>query len=149
VSILDEFLDGGYEDDDLALLKHQIEDPRVVTSSGGGMCPNQHWGKLTDGSVFYFRMRHGWSSLRVGPPGTKEEDLPLVNPAWDQGAANAAYDAQREYPHSFWLGPIGEDTPYPGDDLIGFFRTKEDLNESFRKCLDQIWKENGIDYTKR
>lgn len=123
-----------------------LNDPRVVKSSGGGMCPEQHWGTLTDGSVFYYRMRFGWAQVHVGPPGTDEADLPLVNPAWNREEADAAYEAGRDY-ISFRLEPIGEVHAYPDDDLIGFFLTQEDRDRVFTACLDQIWKDGRVDYS--
>lgn len=122
-----------------------LSDSRVVSSHGGGMCPEQHWGELTDGSVFYFRMRHGWAELHVGPPGTNEADLPLVNPAWKRDEAEAAYDAGREYV-SFWHGPVGEFEAYPEDHLNGSFDNDADRDRAFTECLDQIWRDGRVVY---
>lgn len=123
-----------------------LSDPRVVSSNGGGMCPEQHSGELTDGSVFYFRMRHGWAQLHVGPPGTNEADLPRVNPAWKRDEAEAAYDAGRDY-MPFWQGPIGEVNIYPDEQYAGFFDNDADRNRAFTACLDQIWKDAYVDYS--
>lgn len=125
-----------------------ISDPRVLKSEGGGISPEQHWGELTDGSVFYFRMRWGWSELKVGPPGTDIEDLPLTRPGWDPKQAQVAFENNQSYP-TFFLGPFGEHHVYPDEDYAGSFHTDEDRQMSFTFCLNQIWKGDGVDYSER
>lgn len=127
---------------------HTINDPRVVESSGGGISPEQHFGTLTDGSVFYLRMRWGWAELKVGPPGTDKSDLPLVNPDWNRQDAEAAYDAGRVY-LSFFLGPMAEVHVYPDREYAGCFDSDADRDQAFKTCLDRIWKDDGVDYSQR
>lgn len=124
----------------------KINDPRVVKSEGGGISPEQHWGELADGSVFYFRMRWGWSELKVGPPGTDISELPLTRPGWDAREARVAFENGKPYP-SFFLGPIGEYNIYPDEQYAGSFHNQEDRDRAFTACLDQIWKGDGVDYT--
>lgn len=38
-----------------------------VLESIGGVCPTQAEGVWVDGERFYFRARHGWWTLQVGP----------------------------------------------------------------------------------
>lgn len=116
-----------------------INDPRVKEASGGGLCPVQWFGTLTNGWVFYYRMRHGWADVHVGPPGTSKDELPLINPNWIQEDFDQAYAQGEEYRHSFWAGPVASVNAYPGDPLIGYFESDEDLNRVFTECLDQIW----------
>jgi len=116
-----------------------ITDHRVEASYGGGICPEQHWGILTDGRSFYYRMRHGSASLCLGPVGSDPgKDLPAVNPDWVRADFDAAYDAGKEYPHSFFLGPRPYLEVYPDDPLVGWFETDEDRQDTFTKLLNEI-----------
>lgn len=45
---------------------HEIEHQSVWATRGGGMCPEQHEGRLSDGRHFYLRLRHSEASLGVG-----------------------------------------------------------------------------------
>lgn len=122
-----------------------LSDPRVVSSEGGGMCPEQHFGTLTDGSVFYFRLRFGTVTLKVGPPGTAIEELPLIHPGWNLEEAMAAREAGQEYP-SMFMGPVGEVDAYPDDPYAGFFDSAKDRDSAFTTCLDQIWRDGHVVY---
>jgi hypothetical protein len=96
-----------------------IDDHRVAESHGGGACPEQHWGTLIDGQIFYFRFRSNCAQLHLGVEG---EELPVVD-------------------GSLWRLPVGYlNDIYPGEPLIGFFLTDEDRTRIFAECLDQIWK---------
>ena len=129
-------------------MTNTLTDPRVVTSSGGGMCPEQHFGELTDGSVFYFRLRWGWAELKVGAPGTEISELPLTTPGWSYEEANAAYEAGEEYPPLF-AGPIGEVQALPDDPYAGFFNEDTQRDLAFTQCLDQIWRDGRVVYGGR
>lgn len=109
-----------------------LSDPRVVKSQGGGMCPEQHWGELTNGWSFYFRLRHGGAQLHVGPPGTDAGELPRINPEFDE-----TLTGQSSWP-SLYLEPFTTDVPYPGTDL-GVWLSDEDRDEWFTRCLDRVW----------
>ncbi len=122
-----------------------IDHPQVAESHGGGACPEQHWGVLADGRVFYFRMRHGWASLCLGPDWYEAGALPVMDPrvdydAWMVLAAASPPDA--ELP-SLWLGPRSGVGVSDEDD--GWFPGTEDQTpaeqraEAFGKCLDQVW----------
>jgi hypothetical protein len=126
-------------------MTNTLNDPRVTSSYGGGMYPEQHWGTLTDGSVFYFRMRHGWAELHVGPPGTNEGDVPRVNPLWNREEAQRAHQQGHQY-HMFWMEPVGEDHAYPDEEFAGLFDSQEDRDASFTRCLDQIWADGKVNY---
>lgn len=115
-----------------------INDPRVVASEGGGYAPEQHFGELADGRIFYFRMRGGACQLHLGQPG---EVLPVVNPLWVKEEFDAAYDAGQTYPHLFFRPPIGAVDVYPDDPFLGCFKTQEDRDRAFTACLDQIEEE--------
>ena len=116
-----------------------ITDPRVERSWGGGACPEQHWGYLTDGRCFYLRLRHSHASLQLGPKGLDpNEDLPLINPEWSNEEFDAALAAGEVYSKSFWMQPRPEINVYPEDDWFGNFRTEEDLQGTFTMLLDQI-----------
>jgi hypothetical protein len=123
--------------------ENSIKDPRVAVAYGGGMCPEQHYGHLLDGRPFYLRLRSSWAELQVGPPGSKEEDLPLTNPLWVRDDFEAALAAGEEYPHSFWLQPRPSIQVYPIEEIGGSFRTDEDLQETFTKLLDMALDELG------
>lgn len=118
--------------------RRSINHPRIVSSDGGGMCPEQHFGYLDDGQAFYFRMRGGWAQLHVAPPGTNMCDLPLTNPEFSWEEAKAHDERGEEYPHRFFKEPIGQWDVYPGDNLTGWFLTDEDRDRTFARCLEQI-----------
>jgi len=118
--------------------ERSVNHPRVIESEGGGVCPEQHWGTLDDGTVFYFRLRHGQARLHVGPPGTPMEEMPLTNPefswvefdaAWERGEAD-------QYPHRLFRDPIGFVDVYEED--WGWFETDEERVSTFGECLQQI-----------
>jgi hypothetical protein len=94
---------------------NKIVHSRVKNSYGGGAQPEQHNGELVDGRKFFFYFRHGKARLHVALPGHE----PMENDSWD-------------------LDDVVYDTPYPGNKFIGFFRSAEDRNASFKRCLDQI-----------
>lgn len=115
-----------------------IRHPRVVESEGGGVCPEQHWGTLDDGRVFYFRIRHGYARLHLGPPGTSHDDMPLVNPEFSWVEFNDAWERGEgdQYPHHLFAEPIGAVEVYSED--WGWFETDEDRTNTFTECLWQI-----------
>jgi hypothetical protein len=116
-----------------------ITDPRVKESWGGGMCPEQHWGRLQDGRGFYFRMRHACASLCLcSPEQDPVVDLPMVNPEWNKEDFDAAYVAGTGYPHRFFLDPRPDVEVYPDDSWIGSFKTDEDRQRTFTTLLDEI-----------
>lgn len=122
-------------------LEPTIQEPRVAESHGGGMCPEQHWGVLTDGRVFYFRMRHGRASLRLAPHWFETECLPASDPRitmeqWDEAYNNGA---RGEDLPQLWLGPIANVTVTEEND--GWFNSEEECANAFAQCLDQIWDE--------
>lgn len=43
-----------------------LNHPAVAISAGGGWCPVQYTGWLTNGMHFYFRFRGGHASIRLG-----------------------------------------------------------------------------------
>lgn len=126
-------------------MKNPINDPRVVVSSGGGASPEQHFGKLTDGRIFYFRFRSNCAQLHIGVEG---EELPVKNPLFDMKEFDKTLQSGYtgpNYPHGFFRLPIGRcDLVYPpGEDwggYIGFFKTDEDRTLTFTKCLDEIYR---------
>lgn len=109
------------------------------------MCPVQHWGTLSNGWKFYFRFRHNNARLNVAPPETPMEDMPAYNPAWSYQDFAAAFDAGKEYTVPRCLYPEGyvEDL-YPHDPLVGFFKTEDDLNQTFATCFEQVKEEIGL-----
>lgn len=126
--------------------KVSIQDPRAVFSYGGGMCPEQHWGRLADGRTFYFRFRGGWSELRVGPWWTPEEEMCQLNPLFEWAQMDEGL------PYKFFAGPTGGvDVCGADDPYRGWFQDEEERQRTFTSCLDQIErqdvqaKEMGID----
>jgi hypothetical protein len=116
-----------------------ISDPRVKESWGGGLCPEQHWGRLHDGRGFYFRIRHAYASLCLcSAEQDPNVDLPLVNPEWTNEGFDAAREAGVVYPHKFFLGPRPEVEVYPEDPWTGSFKTDEDRQRTFTTLLDEI-----------
>lgn len=116
--------------------KGTIRHPEVVESSGGGACPEQHWGTLRDGRVFYLRIRHGVARLHVGPPGTRHGDMPLVNPNWNREAFEAAYEAGEPYAETYFAQPIGYFEITAEDN--GWFEDQEERDRVFDILLEQI-----------
>lgn len=134
--------------------KVSIQDPRAVFSYGGGMCPEQHWGRLADGRTFYFRFRGGGAELRVGPWWTPDEKLPMSNPLFDWELFNQSLKGEAEYalPYIFFAGPIGAvNVCYEDDPYRGWFKNDEERQRTFTRCLDDVErqdvqaKEMGID----
>ena len=138
-----------------------LDDPRVVSSFGGGWAPEQHWGYLVNGLPFYFRMRHNSATLEIGPTGFSTEDLPLYNPNYvpptlsekdkvelrDQGLTDTEIENSESYvriytafdPNAgFFWGPIGHVVPYEDDQDQGCFDDDETRQRAFTQCLDQI-----------
>lgn len=116
-----------------------LSDPRVASSHGGGWCPVQHWGVLTDGRVFYFRYRHGCASVALGPDWFEAEFLPAFDPRTTMEEWNVAYAAgarDGDLPN-LWLSKAFGFQVTEEDD--GFFDSQEDLDETFTKCLDLCW----------
>lgn len=124
---------------------NSLNDPRVATSHGGGWCPVQHWGVLTDSRMFYFRYRHGWASVGLGPDWFEAELLPASDPRTSYEEWRAAYDAgarDEELPN-LWLGRgFGYQVT---EDNLGAFDSQEDLDEAFTRCLDLCWGEPLLD----
>jgi hypothetical protein len=126
-----------------------IRDPRVVTSHGGGACPVQHWGVLTDGRVFYFRYRHGWAYVSLAPEWYEPGLLPARNPRttheeWDAAYATALAAANGVYDNipddalpSLWLVTGGGFVVTEEND--GWFGSQEELDTAFTRCLDEAW----------
>lgn len=128
-----------------------IRDPRVATSHGGGACPEQHWGVLTDGRVFYFRYRHGWASVTLAPHWYEPGRLPAYDLRTSHEQWQAAYDAELARVNGvfedvrddalprLWMGPAaGYEVT---EDNIGWFSSQQELDEAFAACLDQVWNE--------
>lgn len=117
--------------------KGTITHPRVVESSGGGACPEQHWGTLDDGRVFYLRYRHGQARLHVGPPGTPLNDMPLSNPEWDKEAFDRAIREDTLYDGPpYFAPPIGYVDVT--DEDYGWFEDQEERDRVFAQLLEQI-----------
>lgn len=143
-----------------------ILDPRVVSSFGGGLFPEQHWGVLVNGIPFYFRMRHNSATLKIGPVGVGVEYLPLANPDYvkptltqeqrteirAEGMTEEQINRAEAYVQivdgfsptpinpaagMFW-GPIGHVVPYEDDKDQGWFTDDESRQRTFTECLDQI-----------
>lgn len=141
--------------------ERSITDPRVVSSYGGGMFPEQHWGTLTNGVPFYFRMRHNSATLKIGPVGASPDHVPFYNPEYvpptltekdkEELRAKGLTDEQIEYGESyvrieaafdpdsgyFW-GPVGVVTPYEEEGDQGSFYDDETRQRAFTECLNQI-----------
>jgi hypothetical protein len=84
-------------------------------------------------------MRSGCAQLRVGPCGTPEEDLPLINPIFNWENSKRAYESGTEYRLIFFAGPIGYvDVCGSNDPYRGFFADDEERQRIFTECLDQI-----------
>jgi len=116
-----------------------IRDPRVLTSHGGGACPVQHWGVLTDGRVFYFRYRHGWASINLGPEWYEPGLLPARNPLVTDDEWHAAYEAGLrgpDLPMLFLVVGSGFEVTREND---GWFSSQDELDDAFRHCLDEAW----------
>lgn len=112
-----------------------ITHPRVARSDGGGVCPEQHYGMLTDSRAFYYRYRHGYASLQVveRPPGVY--DLPITNPDYDREAHIAAIEADEEYTGpSFWVQPYVELEIDAVNDS-GYFRNEKEKLDVFSMLL--------------
>lgn len=91
----------------------RLTDPRVAESRGGGMCPEQHEGRLHSGEFFYFRYRHGHASVTLA-------DRPEVYGAWESG----------------FLREAGMEVGHP---LDGTFGDDEELrNQTFSALLDRL-----------
>lgn len=152
----DEFIDAVHVDVDVLLKaigpqSEQLENwvgsteapsvihPRVARSDGGGLCPEQHYGVLTDGRSFYFRYRHGSASLQVldRPPGVY--DLPVVNPFFDREACHIAAEAGTEYTGPpFWAEPVVWVPVSEEDD--GFFQDDGEKLDTFSRLLALVDK---------
>lgn len=117
-------------------MTNSIKHPRVQDSSGGGMCPEQHWGTLDDGRVFYFRLRHGWARLNLGPPGTPLENMPLPNPRFNWAEFAAAYDRGENYPQTMFMDPAGYMEITEED--RGWFEDDAERINTFDACLRQV-----------
>lgn len=117
-----------------------IDDPRVAESHGGGACPEQHWGTLTDGRRFYFRYRSAWASVRLAPAWFDGEiiarDLRVTREQWDE-----AYERGDEELPNLWLGPGAGFQVRENDPYHGWFDNAEERALAFAACLDQIWDE--------
>ena len=116
-----------------------LNDPRVVTSHGGGACPVQHWGVLTDGRVFYFRYRHGWASISLGPEWYEPGLLPVRNPLVTYDEWHAAYEAglrDADLPMLYLVTGAGLLITHEDD---GWFSSQEELDDVFTQCLDEAW----------
>jgi hypothetical protein len=117
----------------------------VVESGGGGWCPVQHWGTFTNGWRFYFRFRSNCARLNVAPPGDGMADVPMPHPDWTNEGFNEALAAGEPYAVPMHWGPVGRaDEVYPGDPLIGFFQTEDDLFTTFATCFEQVKEEIGL-----
>lgn len=116
-----------------------INDPRVATSHGGGVCPVQHWGILDNDRVFYFRYRHGGASVRLAPHWVEPGELPArdVRTTWE--AWDEAYERGDDPLPPLWLGPGGHHQVTEEDD--GWFSSQDELDEAFRIVLDQVYEE--------
>lgn len=118
---------------------------RVRFSTGGGACPEQHYGVLIDGRFFYFRYRHGRASLQVLHRPTGRFDLPVVNKHYDAEAARAVLAAGELYTDSPWEQPCVSVRMSDADD--GWFQDSEELVDAFNKCLelvDEYDKAHGV-----
>lgn len=127
-----------------------ILDPRVATSHGGGACPEQHWGVLVDGRVFYFRYRHGWASVTLAPEWFEPGFLPARDVRTSIEEWNTAYEAYvaangitDNIPDGvlpkLWLGTAdGFEVTKEND---GSFGSQEELDDAFTRCLDKVWGE--------
>lgn len=87
----------------------------VVHSTGGGTCPEQHWGWLITGEEFYLRYRHGQASLHIGP---HDCDWPNL-PDYGWGLCRAGMQVS--------------DDEYEGD-----FRSERELVETFEVLLAEL-----------
>lgn len=118
-----------------------LNDPRVATSHGGGVCPVQHWGVLVDGRVFYFRYRHGWADVWLGPAWYEAELLPASDPRVTREEWDAAYDAGKrgkDLPRMWLVTDGGFEVTEAND---GWFNSQEELDAAFTRCLDEAWDE--------
>lgn len=114
-----------------------IRHPRVQSSDGGGLCPEQHYGVLTDGRTFYFRYRHGEASLQVlhRPEGVC--DLPVTNPEFDREAFKVAINNSQDYAGPpFWAQPKVWVTVSEEDD--GYFQDDEEKEDTFTRLMELI-----------
>ena len=122
-------------------MSNTIDHPHVIESHGGGACPEQHFGELIDGRIFYFRFRSNCAQLHVG---TQGEILPSINPEFDMDEFNKTLAPGYSgpfYPVNLWRRPLGTyNAFYENDPLIGFFQTDEDRNNCFTHCLNQIYE---------
>jgi hypothetical protein len=127
-----------------------INDPRVVTASGGGWAPEQHFGTLINGDRFYLRTRHGDAQLHVASAkmceeygeeswisGTRTKFPPISNPEYDFDAAVAARTAGEEY-MDFWMDRVAAEELPDGD--YGAYDSQENRDASFKRLLDQLWE---------
>lgn len=122
-----------------------IRHPAVVEAAGGGWCPVQHWGTFTNGYRFYFRFRSNCARLNVAPPGDGMADVPMSHPDWTNEGFNAALATGEPYSVPMYWGPVGYvENVYPGDPLIGFFLTEDDLLTTFTTCFEQVREEIGL-----
>jgi hypothetical protein len=99
----------------------------------------QHWGVLTDGRVFYFRYRHGWAHVSLGPEWYEAgllpaRDLRTTHEEWDVAYAAGARDD--DLPR-LWLVTGGGFTVTEEND--GWFSSQEELDGAFTRCLDEAW----------
>lgn len=118
-----------------------INDPRVVASHGGGWCPVQHWGVLSDGRVFYFRYRHGYATVTLAPAWFEAHELPANDPRTSYDQWHEAYEAgaRGDDLPQLWLGNVGGYEVTTED--YGAFDSQEELDDTFRRCLDEVWDE--------
>lgn len=103
-----EFYDWELDDDDLVFGK-TIRHPAVATSDGGGACPEQYEGRLTNGLMFYFRFRRGSAGLWLG---TDDETV--------------------------WSGAAGHARMAWGDRLLGMFARPDERDYVFAALLRQV-----------
>jgi hypothetical protein len=124
-----------------------LNDWRVDHSRGGGWSPEQHYGVLRNGVPFYFRMRHNSATLKIGFVGMKPEELPVLNPRYEnqslaEDLVAALYPpegaALLPYKEPYWWGPIGHVEPYEDYDDQGAFLDDETRQRSFTECLNQV-----------
>ena len=116
-----------------------IGDLRVAASHGGGACPEQHWGVLTDGRVFYFRYRHGIASLVLAPAWFEASELPARDLRVTMAMWDEAYESGQDLP-ILWLGRYGFVQASEEDDG-SFYGDGELRDRTFAGCLDQIESE--------
>jgi hypothetical protein len=114
-----------------------IDHPSVEESTGGGLCPEQHYGHLMTGEAFYLRLRHGNVQLHLGLPGESISDLPASNPDWepDPDGPHVAYQALC-HPSGYWRQPYAAYQFYDNDN--GWFESDKDRVQAFDMLIEAL-----------